>query len=63
MITPPGGIVLDMFCGSGSTLVACVQEGFNFIGIDQDSDYCEIARARLAYATQNAYTCKDNMTI
>lgn len=63
MITPPGGVVLDMFCGSGSTLVACVQEGFNFIGIDQDSDYCEIARARLAYATQNAYTCKDNMTI
>ena len=63
MITPPGGIVLDMFAGSGTTGVACIESGFNYILVEQDSDYCEIARARLAYATQNAYTCKDNMTI
>lgn len=46
---PPDGIVLDCFAGSGSTLVACIQEGFHFLGIEQDEHYCEIARARIAY--------------
>ena len=55
--------MLDMFAGSGTTGVACIEEGYNYLLIEQDSDYIEIIRARLAYATQNAYTCKDNMTI
>lgn len=47
LITPPGGIVLDMFAGSGSTGVACSAEGFRFIGIELSAEYVEIARARI----------------
>lgn len=50
LITPPDGIVLDPFAGSGSTLVACVHEGFHFIGIEQDESYVTIAEARIAHA-------------
>ena len=49
---PEGGIVLDPFAGSGSTLVACVQTGHHFIGIEQEQEYVTIARARLAHATK-----------
>jgi DNA modification methylase len=49
LVTPPGGLVLDPFCGSGSTGVACVSLGFDFAGIDQDEGYCAIARARIAH--------------
>lgn len=47
LITPPGGVVLDCFTGSGSTGVAALQEGFRFIGIEQDAEYLEIARKRI----------------
>jgi site-specific DNA-methyltransferase (adenine-specific) len=47
LITPPKGIVLDMFVGSGSTLIAAKQEGFNYIGIEREEDYIKIAEARL----------------
>lgn len=47
LITPPGGIVLDPFAGSGSTLVAAKQEGFRFIGIEREAEYAEIARKRI----------------
>ena len=50
LVTPPNGIVLDPFMGSGSTGKACAYEGFNFIGIDQSAEYVEIARARIEYA-------------
>lgn len=50
LVTPPGGLVLDPFAGSGSTGVACVLEGFRFVGIDQDPEYVEIARRRIAHA-------------
>jgi DNA modification methylase len=48
LVTPPGGIVLDPFCGSGSTGKAAKREGFRFIGIDKDKESCEIARARIS---------------
>ena len=48
LVTPPGGLILDPFCGSGSTGVAAVAEGFRFIGIEQDADYVEIAKRRIA---------------
>ncbi|SFH22329.1 site-specific DNA-methyltransferase (adenine-specific) [Desulfotomaculum arcticum] len=48
LITPPGGIVLDPFGGSGSTAVAAKREGFNFIVIEKDPDYFEIAKSRVA---------------
>ncbi len=47
LITPPGGIVLDPFAGSGSTCVAARREGFFFIGIERELEYVEIAKARV----------------
>jgi len=47
LVTPPGGVVLDPFCGSGSTLIAAWNAGFNFIGIELNPEYIEIAKARL----------------
>ena len=47
LVTPPGGLVLDPFCGSGSTGVACLHEGFRFLGIEREAEYLAIARARL----------------
>ena len=50
LVTPPNGIVLDPFMGSGSTGKACAYEGFSFIGIEQSAEYVEIARARIEFA-------------
>jgi hypothetical protein len=47
LVTPEGGVVLDPFCGSGSTGKAAVREGFDFIGIELDPEYAEIARKRI----------------
>jgi len=51
LITPPNGVVLDPFMGSGSTGCACAVEGFDFIGIEMDEEYVEISRARIDYYT------------
>jgi site-specific DNA-methyltransferase (adenine-specific) len=48
LVTPPGGTVLDPFAGSGTTILAAVQEGFSAIGIEKESEYCEIIRKRMA---------------
>ncbi len=50
LITPPGGIVLDPFMGSGSTGKACMLEGFRFIGIEIGYEYFKIARERIKHA-------------
>jgi hypothetical protein len=50
LITPTGGIVLDPFMGSGSTGCAAVSSGFKFVGIEQESEYFEIAKRRIAAA-------------
>lgn len=50
LVTPPGGTCLDPFAGSGTTGVACIKEGFDFIGIEQDAAYLEIAERRIAHA-------------
>jgi len=47
LVTPPGGVVLDPFMGSGSTGKAAVLEGFRFIGIEREAEYVEIARTRI----------------
>ena len=51
LVTPPGGVVLDPFMGSGSTGKAAMREGFCFIGIERDLDYFAIAEKRLRHAT------------
>ena len=48
LITPPGGLILDPFAGSGTTCLAAKQEGFRFIGIEKEPEYAEIARRRIA---------------
>lgn len=48
LITPPKGIVLDPFAGSGSTGVSAVKEGFAFIGIEKELEYYEIAVKRIS---------------
>ena len=47
LVTPPNGLILDPFMGSGSTGKAAMLEGFRFIGIDKESEYVEIARRRI----------------
>ena len=47
LITPPNGIVMDCYMGSGSTGIAAQLEGFNFIGMEMDEDYFNIAEARI----------------
>lgn len=47
LITPPGGIVLDPFMGSGTTGIACKGLGFGFVGIEREREYFVIARARI----------------
>jgi len=53
LVTPPQGVVLDPFMGSGSTGKAAVLEGFDFIGIDMTPEYVKIAEARIKYAQNN----------
>jgi site-specific DNA-methyltransferase (adenine-specific) len=47
LVTPPGGVILDPFTGSGSTGLAAIREGFDFIGIELSADYVQIAKARI----------------
>lgn len=52
LVTPPGGIVLDPFMGSGSTGIAAVRHGFRFVGIEQSPEYFDIACRRVSAAVQ-----------
>lgn len=54
LITPPSGVVLDCFAGSGSTGVAAIAEGFLFVGIELEPEYAAIASARLNHAIVEA---------
>jgi DNA modification methylase len=47
LVTPPGGMILDPFMGSGSTGKAAEVEGFRFIGIELEKEYTEIAKGRI----------------
>lgn len=50
LVTPPGGLIIDPWAGSGSTGKAAVMEGFRFIGIESEESYCRIAEARIRAA-------------
>jgi DNA modification methylase len=54
LVTPPGGLVLDPFCGSGSTGAAAVLEGRAFLGIEREAEYVDIACARLTHWAHRA---------
>ena len=49
LVTPKGGVVLDPFTGSGSTGKAAVREGMQFIGIEREEEYFEIAKQRIEW--------------
>jgi len=51
LITPPGGLILDPFTGSGSTGVAAALEGFAFLGFEREEEYVTIARQRIVAAS------------
>lgn len=53
-ICPPGGVILDPFFGAGTMGLAAVQNGCDFIGIEKESEYCEIARRRIDEARKEA---------
>jgi DNA modification methylase len=52
LVTPPGGTILDPFCGSGSTGCAAALEGFRFLGIEREAEYVAIAERRIAHWTR-----------
>jgi 16S rRNA G966 N2-methylase RsmD len=47
LVTPPGGVCLDMFAGSGTTLEACLINGMRGVGIEQDETYWPLIQVRL----------------
>jgi len=55
LVTPKGGTTLDPFMGSGSTGKAAVRGGFDFVGIEREKEYFEIAEARIQYEIDNPY--------
>ena len=58
LVTQPNGLVLDPFCGSGSTGKAALSEGFRFVGIDLDATHTTIANARCEHAAKKSHTEK-----
>jgi len=51
LVAQPGDVVLDPFTGSGTTGVACAMEGREFVGIEREAEYVEIARRRIEAAS------------
>ena len=60
LVTPPGGVVLDPFAGSGSTGKAAILEGFRFIGCELSNEYADIAEARIRHAIESVQAANDN---
>ena len=59
LVTRKGGIVLDPFMGSGTTGVAAIQEGMNFVGMEREPHYYEIAQRRISQANTIEQNPKD----
>jgi site-specific DNA-methyltransferase (adenine-specific) len=51
LVTPPGGTILEPFAGSGSTCIAAMLEGFDYLACEKEEEYVRIAEARLAHWT------------
>ena len=55
-VVPVGATVIDPYCGSGTTGVACMMTGRNFIGVEIDPHYADIARRRIGEAASTLWT-------
>jgi len=55
LVTPPGGVVLDPFLGSGTTAVAAILDGFDWIGCEMTEEYWPIIEARVAWAEETRF--------
>jgi len=53
LVTPPGGLIVDPFAGSGTTVIAAGLEGFRCIGIEKEEEYVRIAQARVKHWLEN----------
>lgn len=62
LVTKKGGVVLDPFMGSGSTGKAAVREGMDFIGIEREDEYFQIAEARIQYQIDNKDVVSNSKT-
>lgn len=61
LVTPKDGTVIDPYCGSGSTLVAAVNEGFDYIGIERDPEFHRVAELRLKAALEARANIMDEL--
>ena len=61
LVTPPGGVCLDPFLGSGTTMVAALKDGFRCIGIEKDAAHAKIAEHRIADAVPAETLSSDPM--
>lgn len=60
LVTPPGGLILDPFLGSGTTAVAAVHEGFHYLGFEINPTYCADAERRIAEARREIAAPRPN---
>lgn len=60
LVTRKNGIVLDPFTGSGSTLIACIKNNYQFVGIEKEEEYCKITEARLKPFLEQLKLIKNN---
>ncbi len=58
LVTPPNGIVLDPFLGSGTTAVAATLEGFEWVGCEMTEDYWPIIKARVRWANEQGHDAR-----
>ena len=58
LVTPKSGVTLDPFMGSGSTGKAAIRGGFDFIGIEREEEYMDIAESRINYEINNPHKDK-----
>jgi DNA modification methylase len=63
LITPKDGTALDPFMGSGSTGKAAVRGGFEFVGIEREKEYFDIAESRIKYEIDNPYKEEKNKIV
>lgn len=56
LVTPPKGLVLDLFCGSGTTGLSALTQGMDFIGVDETEDYLRITKERLEHLLRSLPT-------